>query len=324
MKIDDSFSPTIATIAMPKGTNFLTDISKGVNDYYTQKDLDEKNTMFMQKARDEMSDRKTQADYLNSGKSYADYIKDGGSMFKTPEAIESTTKFAQSNSLFDATFQKAQNELEDDKTFGAVYTPKEVKDKGFTFNSSAPIISAATLDDNKQKLGIETQKTILGAARFEEDKRHNYATEGIGATNAQTGQVNANTNQVNAKLRAVEIDAKLKNKDNPKVLTPAQKLANINAQKKLAEQDTETITKLAKDYYDKFDVDFTDLPEEQQKYVLDNYTKTGGFLAIKNTHPGYFGSILGDSYVPEYTQNIKKQKLIEAIQKKKLESKGWE
>ncbi|MDD5360404.1 MAG: hypothetical protein PHI79_07065 [Sulfurovaceae bacterium] len=298
MKIDDSFSPSIAALAMPKGSNFLTDIGTGISDYYKQKDLDEKNSMLMSKARDEMSDRKSQVDYLNSGKSYVDYLKGGGTAFKTPEAIENTTKFGQNNSLWELRFKKAKNDIGDEETFGKIYTPEPVKKAGYTFTSYTPIVTANTIEDNKEKIGIAKTNSLLDISKFGEDQRHNQVTEQIGVANANTGQQNANTSTTNANLRAVELDYKMKNGKKEKELTPAQILANQKATDALNKLEREKIIDVYKTKAgDVWSENWDNLSPDEQDFAIDYYKKYKG-MPPAGTSSSFMGIGGGFSIYP--------------------------
>jgi hypothetical protein len=313
MKIDDSLSPSIAALAMPKGSNFLTDIGDGISGYYKQKDEDRKNAILMKKADDEMLDRQTQADYLNSGKSYTDWIASGGTAFKTPEAIKDTTKFIQDNSIWDLRHTEAKNKIHDGTIAGMYFTPPNMAKDGNYFTTMDSVDKVKDWGIKDEKINIDKQKII-------EDSTHNRNTEeiatvnsGIAATNAQTNIENAKTNRTNAVIKAAEVEDKIKNKDKPKELSPAQILSNKTAQEKLNEKFDEQTTK----YYADQGVDFSKIPIEQQKYINDFYKRNSGYPAVKLTD-GLFGTGIGEKYyVPEYTNAVKKQQLIEAIKQKK-------
>lgn len=264
MKIDDSFSPSIATLAMPKGSNFLTDIGDGINGYYKQKDEDRKNAMLMKKADDEMLDRQTQADYLNSGKSYTDWIASGGTAFKTSEAIENTTKFTQANSLWDLQHTNAKNEMDDGTLIGKYYTPPEMAKDGTYLKTTGSI-------DKIKDWNVDDEKINIGKQKIIEDATHNRKTEeiatvnsGIAATNAQTNIENAKTNKTNAAIKAAEVADKIENKEKTGGLTAYQKLQleKDNAANKIA------VSKAAIE--DNDNTHFKELnPKYQQMYIAD-------------------------------------------------------
>lgn len=173
MRINDSFSATVAALAMPR-SSFLSDVSTGIAGVYKDRDNREVQKMTMDEIKNKQADSSSLADFYQSGKTMSQWTTDGGK-FVTGEGAKSAFD-AQSDinkQLLDAFKANADADYKT-KKLGIDYGRLDLDGQKFKHNveddNIKNYISAGNLELGKSKLAHEKNKPLTSAEQLSDIK----------------------------------------------------------------------------------------------------------------------------------------------------------
>ncbi len=304
MKINDTMSPTVVAYAMPKGDNFLTDISAGITSFYDNKDKRAKNKISIDAAQAELNDRKSLADFMQKGGDPKEYN------FQTGEAAEKANKY------WDAKREK-QTELEDVSLIGKYLNPSTTDEEraAITFNSPKTYKDIYDIEYKKQKPINDKIKTGAYVENIfsQINKRDSDAKNNAEKSNAM---VKNYKNQIENRDAGTEIKKQKLENSAKKTDTPKQQLQNFKAEDELTKLKNEkAVEDLRSEWGDIFDK----LDEKDQQYAIEHFKQTGKAPRIANDN-GLFGTgLLKNYYLPDNEGEPQQEQSEEDPQPKKKE-----
>lgn len=280
MKIDDHMSPTVVAYAMPKGDNFLTDISKGITSFYDKKDERAKNKIITETAQAKLNDSRSLADFMQRGGNPKEYN------FQTGEAAEKANKYWDDK-------QAKQYELEDVSLIGKYLNPATTDEEraAIRFNSPETYKDIYDIEYKKQKPINDKIKTGAYVENIfsQINKRNLDAQTNVEKSDAM---IQNYKNQIENRDAGTEIKKQKLENSAKKTDTPKQQLQNFKAADELTKLKNEKATdSLREEWGDVFDK----LDETDQRYAIDHYIQTGKAPRIANDN-GLFGTGLFKNY----------------------------